>query len=479
MTPTSAFEHCRVVLGGILPNRSDLLDVALAHLGPEHFPDTTLRVLFSMLQRYVEATGFVMTRAALADLLSRTDRAVGVAEYYQETFDELCARPVSEGEFRWSLGQVRELAAERATTEALTTAMEILNHGIEGPKDTRIEGHRAAREHALAAFAEVDRALVMREAPEGDIRTEGAEFLAEYELRRKQAEAGISPGVMFGIAELDDTIGGLQLGELDLIVGATAAGKSSLAVQLAWNAAIVQGFDVVYITTETLRPQIHRKVIARHSRLPRFDIPEGLNTRDLRRASLPPAMEDKLREVVADFESDPSYGHLDLVQLPKGATVSMVGSQVARLGRTRALRLVIMDYAQLLTADRRRTTDREELSSIVKDLKWIASTYGDGRGLTLVSPWQVSRTAYEKAQSSGSYTLTSTAETAESSNTSDVVVSILEPPEMAGQRYVDLLAQVLKNRDGERGPRLKLHCDYATSYFTSRQRPSSMEELLV
>ena len=59
-----------------------------------------------------------------------------------------------------------------------------------------------------------------------------------------------------------------------------------LATQTAWHAAFVQGRNVFFATSETVRAQVMRRMLARHSKLPQFEFPEGLDTTKIKNGTL-------------------------------------------------------------------------------------------------------------------------------------------------------------------------------------------------
>lgn len=462
---TSAFEHGQTILAAIIPDRRDLLDKTLRHLVPEHFVDPVHRNLFLLLERYFERTGAVLTRSALGDLLASARADSGKFLNYVETFELLAAKPVDDSEFTWSLHQIRELAADRATGVALTEAMEILTRGQTNEQGEVIRGHAEARAAVLHRFAEIDRSLAMQEAPEGDMRTEADDILADYALRKSLRLSNQSAGINFGIPPLDDKIGGINPAELVLAAAYTNEGKTSLMVQLAWHAAVVQGRNVVVLTTETIRSQVRRRVIARHSCVEHFGLKRGLNSRQIKDGSLTPEQEKVLAAVVHDFETNPGYGTVYIVQVPRGATVGYVESKLVRIQRQFPIDLAIMDYLALLRPERRRNSEREELGGMLKEAKQVCTTFNDGAGIPIVSPWQVNRTARAEAERLGGYTSAGLAETAEASNSADLIISLLAPLDN-DSRIANLKMQVLKNRDGEKASSIDVLVDYATSHFS-------------
>lgn len=469
-----AIEHGRNVLAAIIPRRLDLLYKAQRQLTPEHFQDTTQAKLFTLMERYADVTGDVLTASALEDLLRRGDSAK--APLYVETYQLLEETTVTDGDFAWSVQELRDLAAQAATLDAITESMEIARQGKTLSTGEVLQGHEAARGHILETFANIDRNLTMQEAPEGDIRDEQQILLQDYADRKAARERGTAGGIQFGIRDLDAKVGGLQPGELALLAGYSSDGKTTLTTQLGWDACVNQGKNVVFFTTETLRPQVSRKMIARHSKLDIFGIPDGINTRDLKAGTLTPELEAKYQEVVRDFTQNPNYGKMYIAQVPRSSTIASIEQRMFRLQRRFNIDLVLMDYLALLVSAQRRQTQREELAAILKEAKQVATTFDDGRGVPFVSPWQVSRAAREAAEKIEQYSSASLSETAEATNSADIIVSLFAPIDNT-DRYTDVQMQVLKNRDGETANSLLTEVDYATSWFRSKDQFASAATL--
>lgn len=463
-----AREHAATVLSAILPARKDLLDRALTRLTVEHFPDRVQQTLFKMLERYADHTGTVLPLKHLEDIL-RGRTAAGQAELLTETYTLYAETAVTDAEFSWSVEQLRDLLAEKATGEAITEAMEILRTGKTDEKsgETR-QGHEAAREALLASLSVIEREVTQQEAPEGSLRHEAEEMLADYAERKRLAETGEAMGVQFGVSALDDrVVGGMQNGDLVLVVGYSSDGKTSFCVQTAWSAAVEQGKNVAFLTTETLRPQVRRRLVARHSTMEMFGLTSGLNTRDLKAGSLSDHDEQVMRAVVDDLTTNPAYGQIYIAQVPRGATLDNIEQRMYRIHRQMNIDLVILDYLGLLSAGRYRQATREEEKAKVIEAKQIATTFDGGRGVPFVTPWQVNRAAREQAEKVGQYSLNATAETAEATNSADLMIALMAPMDNTN-RHTEITGQILKQRDGETVNGLVIAVDYATSKFTAR-----------
>jgi replicative DNA helicase len=463
------------VISAVLPKEADRLEQAARKLRPAHFAGQVLPEMFALLQRYLDMTGEVMTRSALAAFLDERRVQAGSVAMYLETYDLCLVTEVSDGEFAWAVDRLRGMASEQATGQALAEAYEILVHGMDG-RDGRMVGPDAARLHVMERFAAIDVELNQAEAPEGEVNAEEGQILDRYaKTAYARKLAGGNPGIALGIPMVDDKLGGgLNRGELALIVGFSSSGKTSACVQLAWHAKVMQHRNVVLFTSETLRPQVINKVIARHSRHPQYEyeMPDGLDSSRIRAGSLSGPEIAQFQAVVHDFTHNQEYGRLYVAQLPFGASIGQVRSRLSRIGHLFSVDLVIIDYLQLLHPDRKRDAAHEEAAQMVKDAKAVAATFGNGQGVPVVSPWQVNRTGRDRALKEGGYSGIDLAGTAEAFNTPDVVLTLLEPAKIENPRACPVKAELLKNRDGPRGADFRLMIDYATSFFQAAEDAS-------
>lgn len=465
----TAKEHGRIVLSGIIPGRLDLLIEALSEVTEDHFVDPMQKRFWLFLERFYNTASGVLSRTAVEDILARVADA-GRRALYLETYDDFAHLKIDDADFRWSVHELKELAAEAAMRGALERSMEILVKGVEDKSGEVIKGQEASREFLLDAVADIDDTLGKQEAPHGNMRDELEIIVREYDERREAKLAGTATGIHFGISELDRKVGGLQRGELALSAGYSSDGKTSLCVQLAWSTMVEQNKNVLFFTTETVREVIRRKVIARHSKFGKFadfGLPDGLNTRAMKDGTLSEQEYQLMLYAAQDFTASADYGNLYIHQVPRNSSMDEVAHIMAKVQKKYPLDLVVCDYLALLRPAGPRNTDRESLSGILKNAKVIATTFNKGEGVPFISPWQVSRSARERAEDIGQYSLASLAETAEATNTPDVIVSLLAPVDNTN-RHADVIGQVLKHRDGETANGIEMSVDYATSHFRSK-----------
>lgn len=457
-------DHAQHVLSAILPSDKDALLYATTRLSREHFGNPTQSIIFQMIERYFEQTGGVLPRAALMDLLQRSKMDSGKILLYAEVYDVAAATPVSDHEFRFSVDAMLQLYEEHQTGQVITTAYEILGSkdGVtEKGSDTPLKGHRDAQQYLYDHLGRIEKLSHREVSPEGDMMVESDDILATY-LASK--ETGGVQGVKIGIPTLDKATGGVANGDLCLIAAYTSSGKSQMCAQMAWNAAVVQGKNTFFATSETVRNTIIRRIVARHSREAMFGYPQGLDSNAIKQGTLTVAEEKVLQDVLADLREGAKagrYGRIEVTQMPRGATLSYMEARMKRHQQMWDIEFAIFDYLNLLKSETRRVSEREEFNDILKNAKNLATSFADGRGVPFVSPWQMSRPKYELAQQTGYYEIGSLSDTSEAEKSADLIYSILRFMDSPKKAKI----QGLKCRDAAIPPMIDLDIDFRCSYL--------------
>lgn len=248
--------------------------------------------------------------------------------------------------------------------------------------------------------------------------------------------------------------------------------NSQFAAQLAWNAAVKQGKNVYFATTETVRDTTMRRLIARHSREPQFGLPRGLNVNDIKRGSLSPDEKAAFHDVVKDFTTNDNYASCYIAQMPRNATINYLDKSAQRADRKAEIGCVVVDYLQLFKAIRARQSEREEYNELLRDGKVWANTFGKGRGVALITPWQMRQEEYKVAAKAGAYTLSSLSDTSEAEKTPDIIIALLRPQ---GPTSNEGIVQILKNRDGPTMGPSPVHLDYRCAYIGETASQSGSE----
>ena len=192
--------------------------------------------------------------------------------------------------------------------------------------------------------------------------------LSEAEIAYK-ADGQLS-GLTTGLTALDKSISGLHHSDLIIIAGRPGMGKTTLAMNIAFNAAnaILAGRAnekykgaIVFFSLEMSSAQLAARVLASQSKIPVSAMREGSLTDE-------------------DFMKLSQYaGAIGRVPLciddTPGMSVPMMRTRARRLARKYGgLALVVVDYLQLMTSPGGRKSDNrvQELSEITRGLKMLA-----------------------------------------------------------------------------------------------------------
>jgi replicative DNA helicase len=160
-----------------------------------------------------------------------------------------------------------------------------------------------------------------------------------------------------GLHDLDACLGGWEPGAVYVVAGRPGMGKSALAFQTLVSAA-KEGHRGIGFTLEMQSAKLQRRLVAAET---------GLNSRLLERGNRRP--EDRGRIVVA-------LGRLgslpfSIVDDPC-ITVQQLRSVCRAERAKRGLKIVVVDYLQLLAADGKHDNREQEVASMSRELKKLA-----------------------------------------------------------------------------------------------------------
>ncbi len=242
---------------------------------------------------------------------------------------------------------IRELARRRAL---IAIGEEIINAAHTVSADTSVAGQIEKAEGNL--FRLSDHSGQRKTRRLGEVVPEVLAASA------KRYETGTAlAGLSTGFKSLDELIGGLRPGNLIVLAGRPAMGKSALAAQLALNAA-KQGVPALFVSCEMSDTELAIRALAAEAGISGRQIESGHFDGE-------PAWR-KLKVVEQVLEKVPLY-----LEVAAGLTPEALLSRARRKVRTKNVALVIVDYLQLLRAEGMRS--RYEIATAVSNaLKAIA-----------------------------------------------------------------------------------------------------------
>jgi len=166
------------------------------------------------------------------------------------------------------------------------------------------------------------------------------------------------PHILSSFTGLDEFLGGFQRSDLIIIAGRPSMGKTSLALNIARNAAVECGACVALFSLEMSREALVLRLLSSES---------GVNLRQVRLGLHTEAEERRIMEATGVLGEAPIY----VDDSPQLRVVEM-RSKARRLYYERGVNLIIVDHLGLMHADSRVENRVQEISYISRSLKAIA-----------------------------------------------------------------------------------------------------------
>lgn len=179
----------------------------------------------------------------------------------------------------------------------------------------------------------------------------------------RENNSGIS-GITTGLTDLDNDLGGLHPSDLIILAGRPSMGKTALATNIAYNAAMAYkngdktGGRVAFFSLEMSSEQLATRLLSQEAQIPSHRIRKGTIKHD---------EFQRLVEVSRNLVQIPLY-----IDDTPALTTAALRTRARRLQRQNGLDLIVIDYLQLLQAQDTKNGRVQEISEITRALKAIA-----------------------------------------------------------------------------------------------------------
>ena len=180
-------------------------------------------------------------------------------------------------------------------------------------------------------------------------------------------EGGIV-GVPTGLRDLDDKLGGLHQSDLIIIAGRPSMGKTSLATNIAFNAAKHIQDDgkkssIAFFSLEMSSEQLSTRILSEQARI-------GSN--DIRRGRISDEQFDQFLETSKNISELPLF-----IDETPAISIAAMSNRARRIKRLHGLDMIVVDYIQLMRGTTSNKDGRvQEISQITQGLKAIAKELG-------------------------------------------------------------------------------------------------------
>jgi replicative DNA helicase len=335
-----AAEQC--VLGGMLLSKDAISDVIEVIRPSDHYRPAHQLVHEAILDLY--ARGEPADAITVSNELSRRGELarVGGAPYLHT----LIASVPTAANAGYYARIVRERAILRRLVEAGTR---IVQFGYAGDSDADDLVDRAQAE----VYAVTDRRIAEDYHPLSEIMPAALE-----EIEAIGAHGGGVSGVPTGFTDLDALTNGLHPGQMIVVAARPAVGKSALALDFARSATIRHGLPTVVFSLEMGRNEITMRLLSAEARVPMHVMRTG-------------QMSDEDWGRLAKRMSEVADAPLFIDDSPNMSLME-IRAKCRRLKQRHDLKLVIIDYLQLMSSPKKTESRQQEVSEMSRSLKLLA-----------------------------------------------------------------------------------------------------------
>ena len=178
------------------------------------------------------------------------------------------------------------------------------------------------------------------------------------EIEAAKGRDGSMTGVPTGFAELDELTNGLHPGQLIIIAARPALGKSTLALDFARAASIKHDMPSIFFSLEMGRSEIAMRLLSAEASVPLQNMRKG--TVDSRDWTTIAATRGRINDAPLYIDDSPNM------------TLVEIRAKCRRLKQKVGLKMVIIDYLQLMTSGKRVESRQQEVSEFSRALKLLA-----------------------------------------------------------------------------------------------------------
>jgi replicative DNA helicase len=265
---------------------------------------------------------------------------------------------------------------------------------------------------------------------------------------QKDRQEGKQTAVPTGLSALDhEFAGGWRAPELIIIGGRTSMGKTQHALSFA-KAAALAGMDVMFVTIEMSAVQLINRLLLEDDQISPYNLKTGqMSNEEWKAIDFRVGALRKMKLHISDSS--------DTSDLPN------IKSEARRLSREGKLKLLVIDYLQLISSGRNHPNLHMEIGHITKELKKLAKELD----IPVILLSQLTRP--QKADKGSEPQLIELKESGQIENDADIVIFIHKPDyynpnveDSAGRPWKGRGKLIIaKNREGVRNRDIIFHHD--------------------
>ncbi|MDE0867942.1 MAG: replicative DNA helicase [Aquiluna sp.] len=198
---------------------------------------------------------------------------------------------------------------------------------------------------------------------------------AIHDIELAQNRGGEMTGTPTGFTDLDAYTHGLHAGQLIIVAARPAVGKSTFALDIARNASVRHNQATIFFSLEMGRSEIAMRMLSAES---------SIYLQSMRKGTISESDWTRLAAVRGRINDAPLY----IDDSPNMSLVE-IRAKCRRLAQQVDLKLVVIDYIQLMSSGKKVESRQQEVSEFSRALKLLAKELG----LPVVALSQLNRQA--------------------------------------------------------------------------------------
>ena len=276
-------------------------------------------------------------------------------------------------------------------------------------------------------------------------------------LEKLHESKGELRGVPTGFRDLDQYLSGLQKSDLIILAARPSMGKTTLALDIARQAALKQGTPTVIFSLEMSTQQLVDRMLAAQSRV---------NAWNLRTGNLSSENEfAKIRDSLDSLSKAPIF-----VDDLAGNSIIRMRSVCRRIRAEHGLGLIIVDYLQLMSTSKNYDNMVNQVTEISRSLKSLAKEFD----VPVIALSQLSRAVESRG---GRPRLSDLRDSGSIEQDADVVMFIHREDKGKDESERTNIAEILieKHRNGPVG-KVELYFDEKTTTFMTIEKSNNLDQ---
>jgi replicative DNA helicase len=330
------------VLGSLLLSNKNL-SRAVELLEPDTFYDPKHRLIFETILKLFEKNQGVDVVTVSESLSSKGSLEAAGGAFYLSNLSNYVANSANFEDYA-------KIIVEKYIKRSLIEASEnIISSAMDESNDALEEIDKAESKIFAIAEKRLKKTFV-------NLKTLSKDTYNIISNLRK-GDINLMQSVLTGFTELDHLLGGMHNSDLLVLAARPSMGKTALALSIARNTAILYGNPIAFFSLEMTATQLVTRLISAEAKVDQHRITKGIISDE---------EDGRIVNSIGEISNLPIF-----IDDSGAMTIMELRAKARRLQTEHNIKLIIIDYLQLVNAPKTESRERE-ISMISRSLKQMA-----------------------------------------------------------------------------------------------------------